>query len=498
MYINHKIVLFSEEYTLIQLCTAIGIHLPRFCYHSSLPIAANCRMCLIQFEESLKPIAACAITPQPNMRVLTETSLVKQAREAVLEFLLINHPLDCPICDQGGECDLQDQTVVFGSDRGRFYEAKRAVKDFNLGPIVKTQMTRCIHCTRCIRFSQDVLKTNDLGLLGRGSSMKIAPFISSKLSSKLSGNLADICPVGALTSKPYAFTARPWELIGYGSIDLSDAFGANIRIDVRGQEIMRVLPNINYTINEEWITDKARHSFEGITRQRLNTGWLSVRARGGSELNRMYEAPLFEALFAFRKIILQNLIAILIAEKNKNNIVIGSVLDLAQLVFINKIKLLGTDASIKYHDESNNLLHLYPLASRRLNFLIFEDLKNLQKSTVLFFGLSQDAEAPLFSFRFARQNEAKILKSLVNTSNLRIFNSDQKTISIKPVLAGKKIVSDSSFFAKLYILVGQSIIARSDANGILSAVGLMSKNTKSCRFCLVPASACIPNILEII
>ena len=208
-YINNKLVETKKVYTIIQICSKIGIEIPRFCYHSKLSIAANCRMCLVQLENSLKPVASCAVSVLEGMSVYTNTNLVKKIRESVLEFLLINHPLDCPICDQGGECDLQDQTLIFGSDRGRFYEKKRAVKDLYVGNLIKTFMTRCIHCTRCIRFSDEISKEFNLGVLGRGNMMKITTYFVDSIKSPLSGNLIDICPVGALTSKPYAFTSRP-------------------------------------------------------------------------------------------------------------------------------------------------------------------------------------------------------------------------------------------------------------------------------------------------
>lgn len=242
VYVNNKVIETKENFTILQLCSKIGIEIPRFCYHSRLSIAANCRMCLIQVEDSVKPIASCAMGLTEGIRVHTNTTLVKRVRESVLEFLLINHPLDCPICDQGGECDLQDQTLVFGSDRGRFYEKKRAVKDFYAGPLVKTFMTRCIHCTRCIRYNSEIEKNSTFGALGRGQEMRIGFFVKKTLNSPLAGNLVDICPVGALTSKPYAFTSRPWELRTVGSIDCSDNSYSKIRLDIRGQEIMRILP----------------------------------------------------------------------------------------------------------------------------------------------------------------------------------------------------------------------------------------------------------------
>lgn len=269
VFINDKIVETSEKYTVLQLCSKVGIEIPRFCYHPKLSIAANCRMCLIQVEDSIKPIASCAMGLMEGMKIYTNSSFVKKVRESILEFLLINHPLDCPICDQGGECDLQDQTLIFGSDRGRFYEKKRAVKDFFAGFLVKTFMTRCIHCTRCVRYNSEIEKSSTLGALGRGQNMRISNYISAMLASPLSGNLIDICPVGALTSKPYAFTSRPWELRSILSIDTSDKYYSKIRIDIRGNEVMRIIPGSLDSDQSDWISDKSRFMFDGLTHQRL-------------------------------------------------------------------------------------------------------------------------------------------------------------------------------------------------------------------------------------
>jgi len=242
--------------TILQACASIGITIPRFCYHERLSIAGNCRMCLVEIAKSPKPVASCALQIDNGMIIKTNSDLVKKAREGVMELLLANHPLDCPICDQGGECDLQDQTMVYGSDRGRFKEDKRVVEDKNLGPFIKTIMTRCIHCTRCIRFASEIAGVPLLGLTGRGGSMEVGTYVEKTLDSELSGNVIDLCPVGALTSKPFAFTARNWELRSVNSIDVTDPMGSNIRIDHRGGKVFRIIPRLNEEINEEWITDK--------------------------------------------------------------------------------------------------------------------------------------------------------------------------------------------------------------------------------------------------
>ncbi len=259
----------NNKLTLIQACLKNKVDIPRFCFHEKLSIAGNCRMCLVEDLKQVKPLASCAINVSNSMSIYTNTLKVKKARESVLEFLLANHPLDCPICDQGGECDLQDQSIVFGSDRGRFYEFKRAVEDKDCGPLIKTIMNRCIHCTRCVRFSNEVAGVNILGITGRGSRMEIGFYIENLMRSELSGNVIDLCPVGALTSKPFAFTSRPWELKSYNSIDILDSLHSNIRVDVRGTKIMRILPRVNYDLNEDWITDKVRFSYDSFRRQRL-------------------------------------------------------------------------------------------------------------------------------------------------------------------------------------------------------------------------------------
>jgi len=254
----------------LQACESIGIEIPRFCYHERLSVAGNCRMCLVEMERSPKPVASCAMPVADGMVIHTNTETVRRARQGVMEFLLINHPLDCPICDQGGECDLQDQAMAYGSDSSRYHENKRAVRDKHMGPLIKTIMTRCIHCTRCVRFATEVAGIEDLGLLGRGENAEITTYLEKALASELSGNVIDLCPVGALTSKPYAFHARPWELAKTESIDVMDAVGSNIRIDTRGNEVMRVLPRLNEDVNEEWISDKTRYACDGLRRQRLD------------------------------------------------------------------------------------------------------------------------------------------------------------------------------------------------------------------------------------
>lgn len=270
LIINEQVVEVPAGTTVLQACELIGIEIPRFCYHERLSIAGNCRMCLVEMDKSPKPIAACAMPVSDGMVIRTDSEVVRTARRGVMEFLLINHPLDCPICDQGGECDLQDQAMGYGFEGSRYEDRKRAVTDKNMGPLIQTIMTRCIHCTRCVRFATEVAGIDELGLIGRGENVEITSYLEQSINSELSGNVIDLCPVGALTSKPYVFKARSWELKNTESIDVLDGVGSNIRIDSRGREVLRILPRLNENINEEWISDKARFAYDGLKRQRLD------------------------------------------------------------------------------------------------------------------------------------------------------------------------------------------------------------------------------------
>ncbi|MFT2211760.1 NADH-quinone oxidoreductase subunit NuoG [Rhizobium giardinii] len=286
--VDGKEIEVPDHFTLLQACEEAGAEVPRFCFHERLSVAGNCRMCLIEVKGGPpKPAASCAmgvrdLRPGPNgeaPEVFTTTPMVKKAREGVMEFLLINHPLDCPICDQGGECDLQDQAMAFGVDSTRYNENKRAVEDKYIGPLVKTVMNRCIHCTRCVRFTTEVAGIAELGLIGRGEDAEITTYLEQAMTSELQGNVVDLCPVGALTSKPYAFNARPWELGKTESIDVMDAVGSAIRVDTRGREVMRVMPRVNEEINEEWISDKTRFIWDGLKTQRLDRPYVKKDGR---------------------------------------------------------------------------------------------------------------------------------------------------------------------------------------------------------------------------
>ncbi|MET0154594.1 MAG: NADH-quinone oxidoreductase subunit NuoG [Rickettsiales bacterium] len=290
--VNGVAVEFTQGMTVLQTCELAGVEVPRFCYHDRLEIAGNCRMCLVEIEGGPpKPAASCAMPATDGMKVHTNTAMVKKAREGVMEFLLINHPLDCPICDQGGECDLQDEAMAYGRSASRYGESKRAVKDKYMGPLIKTHMTRCIHCTRCIRFMDDVAGVHELGAVQRGENMEVTTYVEHSLSSELSGNIVDLCPVGALTSRPYAFKARPWELKKTESVDVMDGVGSAIRIDSRGKEIFRILPRLSEEVNEEWLGDKSRHIVDALKVQRLDRAYL--RGEEGFRSVAIEEAVLF-------------------------------------------------------------------------------------------------------------------------------------------------------------------------------------------------------------
>ena len=371
-------------FTVLQACEVAGVEIPRFCYHDRLSIAGNCRMCLVEMEKSPKPVASCAMPAADNMVIKTNTAMAKKARQGVMEFLLINHPLDCPICDQGGECDLQDQAVAYGMDHSRYKENKRAVKDKYMGPLVKTIMTRCIHCTRCVRFATEVAGVEDLGLLYRGENAQITTYLEKAFASELSGNVIDLCPVGALTSKPYAFTARPWELRKTESVDVSDALGSNIRIDVRGNEVLRVLPRLNEDVNEEWISDKARFACDGLKRQRLDRPY--VRKNG-----KLQPATWDEALsVAAEK---------LKAAGSKAAAIAGDLCDAESMVALKDLMAGLGSTSIDCRQDGAKLD-----ASVRGAYLFNAGIAGIEQAdAILLIGTNPRAEAPVLSARLRKR-----------------------------------------------------------------------------------------------
>ena len=333
IFIDNKEISVDPGVSILQACEMLGIEIPRFCYHERLSIAGNCRMCLVEMEGSTKPVASCAMPVTEGMKIKTNSEFVKKSRNAVMEFLLINHPLDCPICDQGGECDLQDQAMAYGNGISRYFGKKRAVKDKNLGPIIKTHMTRCIHCTRCVRFGEEIAGIDQIGAVGRGEDTEITTFLEEAVNSELSGNVIDLCPVGALTSKPYAYVARPWELKKSNSIDVMDAVGSNIRIDTKGDRILRVLPRINEEINEEWISDKTRFAYDGINIQRIDKFFI----KNNNKFNEIDEIDAIKLLSTKIKQV----------ENNKLAALVGDTVDCESIFsfkhFLEKIKCLDFD-----------------------------------------------------------------------------------------------------------------------------------------------------------
>ena len=375
-------VTVPKNSTIIEACDFAGIVVPRFCFHDKLKIAGNCRMCIVEIEKFPKPISSCTMNVNEGMKIFTKTPMVKRAQESVLEFLLINHPLDCPICDQGGECDLQDQLLFFGSDSSKFFKYKRGVEDKNCSLLVKTIMTRCIHCTRCVRFLTEVAGDHNLGVLGRSSQAEIGLYMSNNLESEFSGNIIDLCPVGALTSKPYSFRGRSWELTNYPSIDILDGLGSNIIVSVKGSEVMRILPNVNEKINMEWISDRTRFSYDAFDFLRIKKPWSKVSNSFVSWS---------EALKTIKSKFL-----------NSPNTKIGSVLgeytDLETAIAVKYfLNLLGSSSIYSEFSGSTN-------PDFRSNYLFNSSLKGIEEADVcLIIGSDTRLESPLLDLRIREQ-----------------------------------------------------------------------------------------------
>ncbi|XP_065338724.1 NADH-ubiquinone oxidoreductase 75 kDa subunit, mitochondrial [Cloeon dipterum] len=391
VFIDDKSVLVDPGTTVLQAAALAGIEIPRFCYHERLAIAGNCRMCLVEVEKSPKPVAACAMPVMKGWRIKTNSDMTRKAREGVMEFLLVNHPLDCPICDQGGECDLQDQSMAFGSDRSRFtdisYDGKRAVEDKDIGPLVKTIMTRCIHCTRCIRFASEVAGIDDLGTTGRGSDMQIGTYVEKMFLSELSGNIIDLCPVGALTSKPYSFTARPWETRKTDSVDVLDALGSNIVVSTRTGEVLRILPRLNEDINEEWLSDKSRFACDGLKRQRLVTPML--KNSKGELVSVEWEDALISVAKALKS-----------APGDKIAAIAGGLVDAEALISLK-------DLLNRLGSESLNTEETFPLdgsgTDLRSNYLLNDKIAGIEEADlVLLVGSNPRYEAPLLNSRLRK------------------------------------------------------------------------------------------------
>ena len=433
----------------LQACEAAGFEIPRFCYHEKLAVAGNCRMCLVEVEKASKPVASCAQTVVDGMVVHTDTPMVKKARENVMEFLLINHPLDCPICDQGGECDLQDQAMKYGKGYSRFEESKRAVVDKYMGPLISTNMNRCIHCTRCVRFLEEVAGTNELGAIGRGEEMEITTYISKAISSELSGNIIDLCPVGALTAKPYEFQFRSWELKKTSAIDVMDAVGSNIIIGSRGIEVMRILPNRNDDINEEWISDKTRFAFDGLKYQRLDT----PMAKKHGKLEPCDWQTAFEQI---KQQITAN-------SPSKIGAIAGDFTDV-ETMFITK-KLFNELGSSNYDCRQDcNLL----VNSERWFYTFGSTINGIEKSDLcLIIGSNPRTEAPVIN--------ARIRKAFLH-HNMRValigekvdLNYEYQHLGNNPWILKQIIAEEHPFVEQLnnainpIIIVGASVFTRND------------------------------------
>ncbi len=449
---------------LIQACEKAGVVIPRYCYHEKLMIAGNCRMCLVEVERAPKPVASCAWPVQPGMVVKTDSALTHKAREGVMEFLLANHPLDCPICDQGGECDLQDQSMRYGADRGRFHEmgGKRAVEDKNIGPLIKTSMNRCIHCTRCIRFANDVAGAPELGSTGRGNDMQIGTYLETALDTEMSGNVIDLCPVGALTSKPYAFRARPWELDHSESVDVLDALGSNIRIDARGMEVMRIIPRLNDDINEEWINDKTRFACDGLKTQRLTTPLIR---RDNKFIPSSWEQALTEIGTAYQK---------LAPKENEFKAIAGHLVEAETLV---AMKDLANKLS------SDNLALDQPLGSQppahgidlRSSYLFNSKIYGVEEAdAILLVGTNPRHEAAGLNARIRKQWLRSDLEiGLVGETFESTFELDHLGTSVadlKKALSGPwgKALQSAK---RPMIIVGSSAVEHPDAKAIFETVG---------------------------
>ena len=446
------------EFTLLQACEEAGAEVPRFCYHERLSIAGNCRMCLVEVKGGPpKPQASCAMSvkdlrPGPNgapPEVLTKSPMVKKAREGVMEFLLVNHPLDCPICDQGGECDLQDQALMFGGDSSRYHENKRAVEDKFIGPLVKTEMTRCIHCTRCVRFTAEVAGTGDMGAIGRGEDMEITTYLQSAMTSELQGNVADLCPVGALLPKPQNFRARPWEYQKTETIDVMDALGSNIRVDSRGREVIRILPRVNDSVNEEWISDKTRQIVDGLKTQRLDRPYLR-------ENGRLRPASWQEALAA-------------VAAKVRATAParIGALAgDLAAVEEIFALKLLMEQLGVKNIDCRQDGAKIDP-SNGRASYLFNATVAGIDDAdAVLIVGANPRKEAPVLNARIRKRWLAGNFKvSLVGERADLTYDYDYLGAGAESLL---NFIQTAKPVGKLLVLVGQGAVARQDGAAILA------------------------------
>jgi NADH-quinone oxidoreductase subunit G len=463
LIIDGKTIEVEDGITLLQACEQAGVEIPRFCYHERLSIAGNCRMCLVEVVGMPKPQASCALGVNdlpPNRdgspkQINTRSPMVKAAREGVMEFLLINHPLDCPICDQGGECDLQDQAKAYGRGGSRYSEAKRAVEEKNLGPLIKTAMTRCIQCTRCVRFMTEVAGVEELGAIGRGEDMEITTYLQNGMMSEMSANVVDLCPVGALTHRPWAFNARPWELRKTESVDVMDAVGSAIRIDARGREVMRILPRVNDAVNEEWISDKSRHVVDGLKTQRLDRPY--VRENG-----RLRPASWDEALSAvatgFAK-----------ASAERIGAIAGDLAGAEEMFALKELLAKGGSTSVDCRQEGARL----DPALGRASYLFNSRIEGIdQADAILLIGTNPRFEAAVLNARIRRRWRQGGLQVAAVGVPVTLNYATQWLGGSPGVL--REIASGSHAFARVLteakapmVIVGQGALKRADGPRIL-------------------------------
>ena len=465
--VNDIEVEVEEGLTVLQACEKAGAEIPRFCYHEKLSIAGNCRMCLVEMEKSPKPIASCAMPAAEGMNIKTNTAFVEKARKGVMEFLLANHPLDCPVCDQGGECDLQDQSMFYGVDKSRFKENKRSVPEKYMGPLIKTQMTRCIHCTRCVRFATEVAGVSELGAIGRGEDMQITTYLEQSMQSELSANVIDLCPVGALTSKPYVFEARPWELKKTETVDVMDAVGSNVRVDTYDWEVKRVLPLINEDINEEWISDKTRYACDGLLNQRLDTPFIKYNGK--------FEKASWDEVFKIIKSKFEN------SSKEK---ICGFVGDLTNMEtgYIFKEFFDRTLSNHNYDSRSDNR---YVDVKERENYIFNSSINGIEDADLIFLiGSNPRYEATILNARIRKafvNNNTKII-SLNDVGDLTYpYESlDGQTQSIKNIFEGSDEISKKIIDAKHpMIIMGESLLKLNSANYLFNLIkDFLNKNNK--------------------
>ncbi|PDH21211.1 MAG: NADH-quinone oxidoreductase subunit G [Pelagibacterales bacterium MED-G42] len=465
--VNDIEVEIDEGLTVLQACEKAGVEIPRFCYHEKLSIAGNCRMCLVEMEKSPKPVASCAMPAAEGMNIKTNTPFVEKARKGVMEFLLANHPLDCPVCDQGGECDLQDQSMFYGVDKSRFKENKRAVPEKYMGPLIKTQMTRCIHCTRCVRFATEIAGVSEIGAIGRGEDMQITTYLEEAMQSELSANVIDLCPVGALTSKPYVFEARPWELKKTETIDVMDAVGSNVRVDTYEWEVKRVLPLINEDINEEWISDKTRYACDGLLNQRLDTPYIKY--------NDKFEKASWDEVFKIIKSKFEN------ASKDK---ICGFVGDLTNMEtgYIFKEFFDRTLNNSNYDSRSDNR---FVDNSERENYIFNSTINGIEDSDLIFLiGANPRYEATILNARIRKayvNNKTKVI-SLNDVGDLTYpyEKLDGQTQSIKTIFEGLNEISKDIISAnKPMIVIGESLLKLNSAKHLFNLIkNFLKKNNK--------------------